>query len=174
VAQQATELVAAVAAPVVAALGLELFDVEITGTGRGPTLRVTIDRDGGIDLDAITAATEALSPVLDHDDAVATALPSSYLLEVSSPGLERTLRTPVHFRRAVGSVISLKTRRADGTGERRRAVLVSADDDGIDVDVDGSRARVGYADVVQARTVFEWGPEPKAHRSKKPATARTS
>src|SRR5690348_7309227 len=93
--------VALAVAPVLADLGLELFDVELTGSGRARTLRVFVDRPGavdgagsGVDLDAITAATEALSPVLDADTRVAGVLSGPYTLEVSSPGLERPLRTP--------------------------------------------------------------------------------
>ena len=79
---------------------------------------------------------------------------------MSSPGLERPLRTPAHFRASIGTPISLKVT-ADGTTRRDRAVLVDADDDGSQVDIDGARERVDYGDIVQARTVFEWGPAPK-------------
>jgi ribosome maturation factor RimP len=152
---------AAVLAPVLAALGVGLYDVELTGAGRTRTLRVLVDREGGVDLDTVTAATEALAPVLDTDPVVASVLPGTYLLEVSSPGLERSLRTPAHFRGAVGTPISLKVRSADGTTRRSPARLVGADDEGIDVEIDGARERVGYDGIVQARTVFEWGPAPK-------------
>ena len=77
----------------------------------------------GVDLDAITAATEAVSPVLDDDPVAAAALPGAYTLEVSSPGLERSLRTPAHFRSAVGSPISIKSCAAGSSPVRRRAVL---------------------------------------------------
>jgi len=152
---------AAVLAPVLAGVGTTLYDVELAGSGRARTLRVLIDRDGGVDLDAVTAATEVLAPVLDADPVVAAVLPGPYLLEVSSPGLERPLRTPDHFARAVGSPISLKSTTADGTRRRDHVLLVGADDDGIAVEIEGARERVRYADIVQARTVFEWGPAPK-------------
>lgn len=152
---------ASVLAPVLADLGVTLYDVEVTGAGTSRTLRVLVDRDGGVDLDAVTAATEALAPVLDTDPVVAAALPGAYLLEVSSPGLERPLRTPVHFRGAIGTPISLKATAPDGSRRRDRVLLLGADDDGIEVEIDGVRERVGYGDIVQARTVFEWGPAPK-------------
>jgi ribosome maturation factor RimP len=159
-------------APVLAGLGLELFDVELAGSGRARTLRVYIDRPAapgreagaagsGVDLDAVTAATEALSPVLDADPGIAAALPGPYTLEVSSPGLERPLRTPAHFRGAAGSVVSIKQRTADGSPVRRRATILSADDAGVTVDVDGGTEHLAYDDILQARTVFEWGPAPK-------------
>ena len=157
-----------VLAPVVATVGVSLYDVEVTSSGGARTLRVLVDREGGVDLEAITAATDALSPVLDTDAVVAAALPGTYLLEVSSPGLERPLRTPAHFAGALGTPISLKARSADGTSRRDRAVLVGADDDGIEVEIDGARERVAYGDIVQARTVFEWGPAPKPGKGAAP------
>ena len=93
---QQSERLAAVLVPVVRDLGLDLYDVELGGSARARTLRVLVDREGGVDLDAIAAATEALAPILDGDAEVARVLPGSYLLEVSSPGVERPLRTPAH------------------------------------------------------------------------------
>src|ERR1017187_124866 len=86
--------------PVVATLGLQIYDLELTGGARTPTVRVTVDAPGGVDLDAIAAASQALSPVLDADPALSQACRGSYTLEVTSPGLERRLRTPSHFRGA--------------------------------------------------------------------------
>ena len=164
---QQSERLAAILEPVVRDLGLELYDVEVGGSNRARTLRVLVDRDGGVDLEAITSATEALAPVLDQNPDVAAALPGSYLLEVSSPGLERPLRTPAHFGRALGSTVSVKSRNSDGAVERRRAVLTAADDDGIEIEIDGARERVEYADIVASHTVFEWGPAPKPGKSAK-------
>src|SRR6476661_1187708 len=124
---QQSERLAAVFEPIIGDLGLELYDIDVVGSNRSRTLRVLVDRDGGVDLDAITSATEALAPVLDGDAEVAKVLPGSYLLEVSSPGLERPLRTPAHVRRAVGDTVSLKSRDAHGAITRRRAVLAAAD-----------------------------------------------
>jgi ribosome maturation factor RimP len=176
-ASAATRAVAEAVTPALEGLGLALFDVELTGSGRARTLRVSVDRavaggptgepgPTGVDLDAITAATQALSPVLDTDPRVAGALTGPYTLEVSSPGLERPLRTPAHFRRAAGSLVSVKSRDADGSPVRRRAVLVSADDAGITIDVDGSTEHLAYDEILQARTVFEWGPAPKPGRAR--------
>ena len=157
-------------APALEALGLELFDVELSGSGRARTLRVFVERapgdDRGVDLDAITEATEALSPLLDSDPRVAAALPGPYTLEVSSPGLERQLRTPAHFRRARGTVLSVKSRAADGAPVRRRALLVDADDAGVTLEVEGATEHLAYDDILQARTVFEWGPAPKPGRAR--------
>ena len=79
---------------------------------------------------------------------------------MSSPGLERPLRRPEHFRRAVGSTISVKT-----PGRRVRGVVVGADDDSFTLALDdGTQERISYTDVAQARTVFEWGTTKVARR----------
>jgi ribosome maturation factor RimP len=158
--------------PVVSALGLGLYDVEISGSGRARVLRVLVDQPSGegIDLDAIATATEAISPVLDAPP-VDAWLSGPYALEVSSPGLERPLRTPAHFRSAVGETISVKTRVGDAPARRDRGVVEVAHDEGLELLLDdGSRASISYSDVIQARTVFEWGPTPKKNpASKNPA-----
>ncbi len=155
-------------APVIAGLGLELYDVELNGGGGTRTLRVTIDRAGGVDLDAITDVTRALSPILDDD----STLPGSFLLEVSSPGVERTLRTPAHYRGAQGSTVSIKFRTEAGT-ERVHGVLVDTNDERCTIETDGKREEIRYCDITQARTVFEWGPQPRPgqRRADKGATA---
>jgi ribosome maturation factor RimP len=169
---QQSERLAAVLEPVVRDLGLELYDVEVGGPNRARTLRVLIDREGGVDLAAITSVTQALEPILDQNAEVSAELPGSYLLEVSSPGLERPLRTPAHFHRALGTAISLKSRDVDGAVTRRRAVLTAVDDDGIEIEIDGARERVAYDDIVVSHTVFEWGPAPKPGKSAKTSQSK--
>jgi ribosome maturation factor RimP len=153
--------------PALEALGLDLFDVHLTGAGKNRTLRVTIERDGGVDLDAIAAASRAITPLLDD----APTLSGSYLLEVSSPGVERTLRRPEHFRRAIGETVSVKYRTDTGT-TRRRGTLQAADDDSIVVAVDGEEHRIAQADITDARTVFDWGPAPRPGKAGAPSKAR--
>jgi ribosome maturation factor RimP len=145
--------------PVVESVGLELVDVE----RRGAVLAVTVDRPGGADLDALTDANRAVSRALDELDPI----PGRYSLEVSSPGLERPLRTPGHFARAVGETITVKTRPQVPGERRRRGRLTAADDEGFELDeepaedaTDGGTVRVRflYSDIDRARTVFEWGP----------------
>ena len=159
------ETIVAAVEPVLTPLGLELFDVQLTGSGRARTVRVVVDRDGGVDLDAITAASERIQPALDDLDAL-----GPYALEVSSPGLERSLSRPEHFRRAVGETVSVKVRGADGGARRMRGELVAADDRGFTVEAEHGAEHVDYEQVVQARTVFEWGAAPtKEKRAKKHA-----
>jgi ribosome maturation factor RimP len=148
------ERVRAVVSPLLADLGLEVYDVEHAGG----TLRITVDREGGVDLDTIALATRIVSRELDHTD----PMPGRYTLEVTSPGLERNLRTPAHFERAVGTVVNVRTH-PDVEGERRvRGELVVADDDGVTVrQDDGVERRLRYDEIERARTVFEWGPTPR-------------
>jgi ribosome maturation factor RimP len=155
-------------APVIADLGLDLYDVELNGGGGTRTLRVTIDRAGGVDLDAITDVTRALSPILDDDH----TLPGSFLLEVSSPGVERVLRTPAHFLGARGCTVSIKMRTDSGTN-RAHGVLVDSGDDHCTIETDGQREEIRYCDITQARTVFEWGPQPRPG-GRRPTDAATA
>jgi ribosome maturation factor RimP len=118
-------------------------------------LQVTVDREGGVDLEALTDANRAVSTLLDELDPI----PGRYSLEVSSPGIERPLRTPAHFAKAGGATVTVKTR-PQVPGERRiQGTLVASDDDGFTLDVAGSDGpvRLAYSDIDRARTVFVWG-----------------
>ncbi len=147
--------------PLLSARQLDLYDVEMAG----PVLRVVVDRPGPLDLDVLGDATRAVSRALDEADPIA----GTYTLEVTTPGLERTLRTPAHFARAVGEQVKVKLTAAAATSDERRVAgeLVGADDEAITVrtGVDDAGApverRVAYGDVERARTIFEWGPAEK-------------
>jgi len=145
--------------PSLIAKGLEVVDVE----QRANVLRVSIDTPDGVDLDAISTATHLVSAELDRHDVV----PGRYVLEVSSPGVERPLRTPAHFRRFVGTPVAVRT--VAGTeGDRRvQGTLDEADDDGVMV----AGRRLAYAEIDRAHTVFVWGPSPRPGKSK--ANTRT-
>lgn len=154
--------VRAIVEPLLTTLDLELFDVEL----KAGVLRISVDRpegaaEKGLDLDAISLASQRVSEALDAEDPI----DGRYTLEVSSPGLERPLRTPAHFRRYVGTTVSVKTR-PDVEGERRiEATLEAADDDGITV----AGRRLSYEEIDRARTVFEWGGQPKPAKPAKQA-----
>jgi len=142
--------------PVVTAADLELVDVEF----RSGVLLVTVDRASGVDLEALTDANRAVSSVLDELDPI----PGRYTLEVSSPGVERTLRTPAQFVRAVGEQVTVKTR-PHVPGERRiRGRLSGSDENGLELEVtDPPRTvRLSYSDIDKARTVYEWGSDLRA------------
>jgi ribosome maturation factor RimP len=161
--------------PVLASLGLALFDLHLTGSGRGRTLRVVVERDqdpahddkGGVDLDTIAAAAQAITPLLDNEP----TLSGSYLLEVTSPGVERALRRPQHFRRAVGETVSIKYRTDQGS-QRCRGLLTAADDTAVTVDVDGEACRISLDDVTDAHTVFDWGPSPRPGKGGRASSTR--
>ncbi len=153
--------VAAIVAPTVASLGLDLYDLEHAGG----SLRVLVDRRGGVDFEAITAASRALSRALDVADPIA----EHYTLEVSSPGLERPLRRPEHFVAATGAAVAIKTK-PGVEGERRIAgTLTAVDPDAatatIALDGGGERT-VRLDDIERARTTFEWGPAPRPGKPK--------
>jgi ribosome maturation factor RimP len=152
--------------PVVSAANLELVDVEL----RSGVLLVTVDRGGGVDLEALTDANRAVSSVLDELDPI----PGRYTLEVSSPGVERTLRTPAHFIKAIGEIVTVKTR-PQVPGERRlRGELLAADQAGLELAVEGAedgRMRLAYSDIDRARTVFVWGSGSRAGATTAKATA---
>jgi len=153
-------------ASTVAPLGLELVDLE----RRSTLVRVVVDRAGGVDLEAIAAATRAVSVALDAHDPFPD---QRYTLEVSSPGVERKLRTPSHFERAVGEKVSVRTV-AGGKGERRvTGRLKAADAKGFVIEPDelpGGERHLSYDEVERARTVFEWGSQtPGAARRAKPS-----
>ena len=149
------------ATPIVTDLGLDLYDVE----QRGGTLRVTIDTKpgspGGVDLDTLALATRLLSRDLDHEDPV----PGHYTLEVTSPGVERSLRTPEHFRREIGKTVNVRLTEVVNEQRRLEGVLVAAGDTSATLQVvtDGGPTEVvvPYARIDRARTVFVWGPQPK-------------
>jgi ribosome maturation factor RimP len=152
--------------PLLARHSLEVYDVELAGS----QLRITIDRPAGspegLDLDTIAQATRLVSLALDEHDPIE----DRYTLEVSSPGLERSLRTPSHFSRAVGSLVAVKTRAGVDGDRRLRGVLEHADVDGVTID---SR-RLRYDEIDKARTIFEWGPAAKPARKKPAGEKRAS
>lgn len=147
-------------APLVDAAGLDLYDLELAGG----TLRILVDRDGGADIDVISALTRAVSHALDEHDPIA----GSYMLEVSTPGLERPLRTPAHYARAIGATVKVKTRPGVEGDRRVEGTVTAADDVAVTVrDAAGAERAVRYDDIERARTTFEWGPTPKHERKAK-------
>jgi ribosome maturation factor RimP len=156
------ESIRELAEPVLASVGLELWDVEVARD----VVRIMVDRAGGVDLDALSRASTVISPLLDDHPEIAPE--GRYQLEVSSPGVERTLRTPAQYRRYVGSELQVKTRVAVEGSRRHHGRLMSAGDDAIELelrDTAGGRLGLGYDEIERARTVLVWGPD--AHQSPK-------
>ncbi len=159
----ATELerVQELVAPIAADLGLDLYDIE----RRSNVVRITIDTppgsEAGINLDVLSLATRLMSRELDHEDPISGA----YTLEVTSPGLERPLRSPAHFQREIGKDITVRLAgHAVTNGEARRldGKLIAADEFTATVLTEsGDERTIELGAVDKARTVFEWSPKPK-------------
>jgi ribosome maturation factor RimP len=124
-------------------------------------------------MSAIAATTRAISRALDEHDPIA----GQYTLEVSSPGLERPLRTPAHWAWAVGRQVSVKTMPNHPAGRRFAGTVTAAGDDSVTLALDepvGESLTLALDDIEKARTTFEWGPAPKpGGPKKKPASAAT-
>ena len=160
-----SERIAALVEPILHDRGHELYDVELTGA----TVRVLVDRDGGVALDDLETLSREISGALDEAD----PMPDRFYLEVSSPGLERPLRQPRHFRSAVGTKVKIKTTPSTEGDRRVDGVLTDVDDDGFTVLTDTGARRLAYGDVERARTVFEWAKTEKPRtRSPKPGSTR--
>jgi ribosome maturation factor RimP len=123
-------------APVIQALGVDLEEVQVQGAGRRTVVRVIVDRDGGIDLDCVADVTRAVSAALD-DGPLSNVITGPYLLEVSSPGVDRPLTTSAHWRRAIGRLVRIET----SDGRTREGRLRSCD--GTAVVLDGGASEGG-------------------------------
>ena len=164
--------VAALVAPMADALGLQIYDIDYSGG----TLKVVLDtppgQPAGVNLDDLSLVTRQLGRELDHSDPV----PGRYTLEVTSPGLERTLRRPEHYAREIGKTVNVRlhapvngSRRLQGQLVAATATIVTVRDADTLVDTE-----VAIADIERARTVFEWGPAEKPGKSPKSTSAKKS
>jgi ribosome maturation factor RimP len=138
--------------PVIEGAGLELVDVSFDRAGSRKILRIVVDREGGVDLDTISQLSEKVSRRLDLEGYE----PGPYALEVSSPGLERPLRRPRDFRRAVGERVRVRIGSEVLEGE-----LTDAGDEEIRISVDGDERHVVLTEVASAKTVADWEAELK-------------
>jgi ribosome maturation factor RimP len=153
-----------IAASVAADSDLTLYDIE----QRGGVLAVLLNRQGGVDIDTLANASRALSRRLEADG----LLPDSVTLEVSSPGLERKLRTEEHFLGAVGQRVTLTTS-ADG-GARLVGTLTSVADRRAQLtDDEGVTHDLSIDSIDRARTVFEWGGSPPPRSQSKSSKSRS-
>lgn len=139
--------------PVVEAAGMELVDVTFRREHGGKVLRVLIDREEGVDLDAISSVSGRVSRRLDLEGFD----PGPYSLEVSSPGVERPLRRPGDFAKRVGEKVKVKTHEPIEGGRSHTGTIVAADEEQVTVATDAGERRLPYPAIASARTVFEWG-----------------
>jgi ribosome maturation factor RimP len=141
----------------VSAEGIELDDVEVLGRGPARIVRVTVDAGDGLDVERIAQVSRGLSRLLDDED----TLDDSYTLEVSSPGLERKLRRPDHYRKSIGREVLVKTvKPIDGT-QSHRGTLTAVTDTAAVVTIDDADRTIPFSVVAKARTVFRWESTPK-------------
>ena len=122
---------------------VEIVTVEVVGSKKSPTIRVYIDTENGVGFDELSAAQEWINAIMDRED----PFPGAYMLEVSSPGIDRPLRTPEHFARFAGETAVVVLRapyqgRAKWTGK-----LAGFEDGAVLLEVDGIVGRVPYEDV---------------------------
>jgi ribosome maturation factor RimP len=155
-----SERLAGLLEPAVAAMGMDLEGVRITSAGRRRLLRVVVDADGGVSLDDIALVSRELSARL---DAVAAMGEAPYTLEVSSPGVDRPLTEPRHWRRAVGRLVTapLSSQPKDETGPPGSPATIEgritrASEHGVLIDVDGQTCEFGYAELGPGRIQIEF------------------
>jgi len=144
------ERLAGMITPIVAAAGYDLEDLVVTPAGRRSLVRVVVDADTGITLDEVADLSRELSAALDEDENVAGGSP--YVLEVSSPGVDRPLTQPRHWRRATGRLVVMTL----VEGQPRRGRVVGNDDNAVVLDVSGIRSELTYGEIATARVEVEF------------------
>lgn len=145
------------AAPLAETQGMEIIDIELRheGSRSGRVLRLYLDKDGGPNMDDLSRVSRELSAVLDEHDVVEDA----YTLEVSSPGINRPLRRPEHFKRFIGKTVRVRTR--DLVQGRRSFLgpLLDVTNDKIALNQDGTRIEVPFAVIEKSNYEHDWSAE---------------
>ena len=155
---QVSRRIEALITPVLADLGLEMYDLEYNGG----IVKITVDTPpgspGGIDVDQLSQCTRLISRELDHDDPV----PGHYTLEVSSPGLERNLRLPRHFQRETGKSAAIRLQNVMNGERRLSGVIESAGPDTFLLRLaNGEERIIPYDQIDRAKTIFVWAAQAK-------------
>ncbi len=149
--------------PVVRAAGMDLESVRVSPAGRRRLLKLVVDADGGVGLDAIAEVSREISVRLDASGAMGEV---PYTLEVSSPGVDRPLTEPRHWRRAQGRLVSAPLAAAGGDGQARKGArrpptlqgrVLVAGDTSVTLDIDGDRVELDYAELGPGRVQVEFG-----------------
>lgn len=130
------------------AAGLDVEAIEVTPTGKRRLLRVAVDKDGGVTMDDIADATKEVSRLLDDSDVMGE---QPYTLEVTSPGTDRPLTLPRHWRRNQGRLVKVQS-----SGDTFTGRIVTCDEQGATLDVSGQERRVAFAEVGKARVQIEF------------------
>jgi ribosome maturation factor RimP len=150
--QQTRDRLAEVLTAPLAASGLDVEAVELSQAGKRRMLRVAVDKDGGVTLDDIADATRQVSRLLDEPDGAEVMGQQPYVLEVTSPGTDRPLVAPRHWRRNQGRLVTAAL--ADGRSLTGR--ITGSDDSAAVLDVDGTRHEVAYTEVRKAKVQIEF------------------
>ncbi|TQJ20954.1 ribosome maturation factor RimP [Micromonospora sp. A202] len=157
----------AVIEPVVNDAGYDLEDLTVSRAGRRHVVRVMVDADGGIDLDAVADVSRAVSAALDAaEEAGGDIVAGEYQLEVSSPGVDRPLTLPRHWRRNVSRLVKVTVRGAAAlpeqrgeqpTGDRQlTGRVIAADDEGVQLETEDGRTSWAYAQLGPGRVQVEF------------------
>jgi ribosome maturation factor RimP len=146
------EQLIALAEPLLAQLGYELVELDYAAGRAHSVLRVFIDKPEGVGLDDCERVSHELGARLDIED----PLPTAYTLEVSSPGLDRVLRTPAHFQRFAGERVWVELKIARDGRRRYTGRLETVGPDGIDLSVDGAIVAVRFSEIGRARLAPQW------------------
>ena len=133
---------------IVESYGAKLYDTEIVNENGENILRVYIIKDGGVDLDLCVDISHDISPLLD----IQAPISGEYRFEVSSPGIERKLTKPSHFKNSIGEKIKLKIL---GEG-KEKGTLINADDEGIEVETKDGVKNYKYNNLGTVKTYFDW------------------
>jgi ribosome maturation factor RimP len=133
--------------PLAAEHGLELWDVELAGVGRRPVVRVFLDREGGVTCDDLTTANTWIGDALEQLGAPA----GPFVLEVSSPGIDRTLRGPADYVRFAGEKAEVKLSEAMNGRKTFTGTISTSDADAVTLDVDGTPVRLPHDGISKAR-----------------------
>lgn len=144
-----TDRLAGLLAGPLSELGLDLEAVDLSRAGKRSVLRVAVDQDGGVDMDDIAAATREVSRLLDESDVMGQ---SPYTLEVSSPGVDRPLTLPRHWRRNTDRLVTV----TPVEGEPVTGRIRSSDEEGVVLEVEGTERRLDYGEVARARVQVEF------------------
>ena len=145
--------------PAVTAAGYDLEALTVTTAGRRSVVRVVVDKDGGVTLDDVADVSRALGQALDAaDEAEPSLLGPSYVLEVSSPGVDRPLTAPRHWRRATDHLVTAVL--VDGSELTGR--ITSADEQAVVLDVDGAERILAYAELVRGMVQIEFSRKDQA------------
>jgi ribosome maturation factor RimP len=138
--------------PVVTAAGYDVEGLSLSRAGRRHLVRLTVDRDGGVNLDAVAEVSRLVSAALDAVEAGGEVLfVGEYELQVSSPGVDRPLALPRHWRRNVGRLVQVRAGDKQLTGR-----VMKADDDGVVLSVDGTDHAMPYADLGTGKVQLEF------------------